>query len=126
MKKGFTLVEIMMVVAILALLCAIAIPNLCKAKLMADCQEGDEESCQELEKMNVIADKEKTIEINNKEYRRKDVELFVREHESVDWISDVVESTIWQNRFEKWVMEELGEDAVVYVSEVPSDDEYEF
>lgn len=41
MKKAFTLVEIMIIIAIIALLAAISIPNLMKARCQRDCANGE-------------------------------------------------------------------------------------
>lgn len=41
MKKAFTLVEIMIVISIIALLGAIAVPNLYRANCIKDCNKGE-------------------------------------------------------------------------------------
>ena len=61
MKRGFTLVEIMIVVAIIALLAAIAIPNLLRARL-----QTNESSSQAA--LKTIATAEVTYRSGNDEY----------------------------------------------------------
>lgn len=69
MKKAFTLIELLIIVAIIALLAAIAVPNFMKAKCVKDCNNGNcSDTCKQY--LNPIKDN-----ILSK-YDMQDVEVF--------------------------------------------------
>jgi prepilin-type N-terminal cleavage/methylation domain-containing protein len=90
MKKGFTMVEVMVVVAILSLVCAIAIPNLVRDKCKSDCEKGN---CSE-ECMKMITG----TDFASTSY---DVKKFCEQEDITE--KEFNNSTMLQNRFKLWV-----------------------
>lgn len=70
MKKAFTLIELLIIVAIVALLAAIAVPNFMKAKCVKDCNNGN---CSDTCKKYLNPNSESNI-LNK--YDMQDVEVF--------------------------------------------------
>ena len=88
MKKGFTMVEAMIVVAILALICAIAIPNLVRAKCKEDCAKGN-------------CSQECLQQLNSTVAGSYDVKKFCEQEDITE--KEFNNSTMLQNRFKLWV-----------------------
>jgi prepilin-type N-terminal cleavage/methylation domain-containing protein len=87
MKKGFTMIEAMVVVAIISLLCAIAIPNIIRAKCKEDCAKGNcsKECMQQL----------------SPEASSYDVKKFCDQEDITE--KEFNNSAMLQNRFRLWV-----------------------
>jgi prepilin-type N-terminal cleavage/methylation domain-containing protein len=70
MKKAFTLIELLIIIAIIALLAAIAVPNFMKAKCIKNCNSGN---CSDTCKKYLNPNSENNI-LNK--YDMQDVEVF--------------------------------------------------